>query len=153
MLVLCFPQAFEFLDTEGKGYVTVQDLRDKLGIFYRNLTTKDYKLLMNHKSELTEQDLYNLLVNNELSDFDPVHEAFKIYAPSDNDIIERDTLKEILTALGFLDLSDDDVTALMESLDSDGDGVIGHDDFLQLLRTNGSHVLKKDLRQGGRGGK
>jgi Ca2+-binding EF-hand superfamily protein len=125
MLVLCFPQAFEFLDTEGKGYVTVQDLRDKLGIFYRNLTTKDYKLLMNHKSELTEQDLYNLLVNNELSDFDPVHEAFKIYAPSDNDIIERDTLKEILTALGFLD----------------------------LLRTNGSHVLKKDLRQGGRGGK
>ena len=71
-------QAFEFLDTDRKGYVTIQDLRDKLGIFYRNLSTKDYKLLMNHKSELTEQDLYQLLANNELTDFDPVREAFKV---------------------------------------------------------------------------
>jgi hypothetical protein len=44
-----FVQAFEFLDTNKKGYITAQDLREKLGIFYKNLSSRDYKLLMQGK--------------------------------------------------------------------------------------------------------
>lgn len=42
-------QAFEFLDSGRKGHITVQDLRDKLGVFYKNLTSKDYRFLMQNK--------------------------------------------------------------------------------------------------------
>ena len=75
------------------------------------------------------------------------HFFIQIYAPSDADIIEKDTLRDILTSLGFADLSDDDVVALLDALDSDGDGVVGQSDFVQLLKTNGGNVLKKDPRR------
>ncbi len=42
-------QTIEFFDTAKKGYITVQDLKDKLGIFYNNLTQKDFKFLMQNK--------------------------------------------------------------------------------------------------------
>ena len=42
-------QAFEFFDVEGKGYLTMTDLKKRLGVFYQNLTLREYKFLMNNK--------------------------------------------------------------------------------------------------------
>ena len=49
-----------------------------MGAFYSNLPIKEYKFLMNGESELTYDDLYNLLKNNDVSNFDPVAEAFSV---------------------------------------------------------------------------
>jgi hypothetical protein len=73
-------QAFEFFDVEGKGFITISDLKKRLGVFYQNLSLREYKFLMNNKQELTEQELYTLLANNELTNYDPVAEAFKVTA-------------------------------------------------------------------------
>ena len=42
-------QAFEFFDSDGKGYLTMNDLKKRLGVFYQNLSLREYKFLMNNK--------------------------------------------------------------------------------------------------------
>jgi hypothetical protein len=55
-------QAFQFFDVEGNGYITVQDLKKRLGVFYQSFSIKEYKFLMNNKTELTEQGKWLLTV-------------------------------------------------------------------------------------------
>lgn len=75
--------AFAFLDVDKSGQVTLANLKKRLGVFFPDLTPKEYKFLMNNRKELTIEDLNELLVENEISDadFDPVAEAFKVFIP------------------------------------------------------------------------
>jgi len=134
-------QAFEFFDVEGKGYITISDLKKRLGVFYQNLSLREYKFLMNNKQELTEQDLYNLLAHNELTNYDPVQEAFKIYDPHDTGYIDLDVFREILSNLGFGDITDQDIQTLIDTADVDGDGKVSLSDFRKMLPT--SHIRDK----------
>lgn len=110
-------QAFEFFDVDGKGFITIQDLKKRLGVFYQNLSLREYKFLMNNKQELTEQELYALLANNELTNYDPVAEAFKIYDPNETGYIDLEVFREILSNLGFGDITDQDIQTLIDTAD------------------------------------
>lgn len=72
--------AFAFLDVDKSGQVSLVNLKKRLGVFFPDMTPKEYKFLMNNRKELTFEDLNELLVENEISDadFDPVAEAFKV---------------------------------------------------------------------------
>lgn len=114
--------AFEFFDVDGKGHITMNDLKKRLGVFYQSLSLREYKFLMNNKvllfrkneciyarldihrheltlilthsqQELTESDLYQLLAHNELTNYDPVAEAFKIYDPNETGYIDIDVFR------------------------------------------------------------
>eukprot|EP00462_Mataza_sp_D1_P000731 CAMPEP_0175095340 /NCGR_PEP_ID=MMETSP0086_2-20121207/4096_1 /TAXON_ID=136419 /ORGANISM="Unknown Unknown, Strain D1" /LENGTH=201 /DNA_ID=CAMNT_0016368567 /DNA_START=12 /DNA_END=617 /DNA_ORIENTATION=- len=126
-------QAFEFFDADGKGYITLQDLKKRLGVFYQNLSLREYKFLMNNKQELTEQDLYQLLAHNELGNYDPVAEAFKIYDPQETGYVDLEVFKEILQNLGFSDITDQDIATLTETADVDGDGRVSLNDFRRMM--------------------
>lgn len=128
-------QAFEFFDTDNKGFITIQDLKKRLGVFYDNLSLREYKFLMNNKQELTEQDLYYLLAHNELTNYDPVEEAFKIYDPRGEGFIDEAVFKSILVKLGFGSISDQDVQTLIETADIDKDGRVSLLDFRKMLPT------------------
>ena len=73
--------AFAFLDVDKSGQVSLANLKKRLGVFFPDMTPKEYKFLMNNRKELTIEDLNELLVENEISDadFDPVAEAFKVF--------------------------------------------------------------------------
>ena len=75
--------AFAFLDVDKSGQVTLANLKKRLGVFFPDMTPKEFKFLMNNRKELTIEDLNELLVENEISDadFDPVAEAFKVFIP------------------------------------------------------------------------
>ena len=75
--------AFAFLDVDKSGQVTLANLKKRLGVFFPDMTPKEFKFLMNNRKELTIEDLNELLVENEISDadFDPVAEAFKVLIP------------------------------------------------------------------------
>lgn len=45
------------------------------------MTAKEYRFLLNNKKEMNVEDLKELLLENEVSNFDPVAEAFKIFDP------------------------------------------------------------------------
>ncbi len=88
---------------------------------------------MNNKSELTEHELYQLLAQNELTNYDPVAEAFKIYDPNDSGFIDLEVFREILMNLGFSDITDQDIQTLIDTADVDGDGKVSLADFRRML--------------------
>ena len=70
--------AFSFLDVDKSGKITIANLKKRLSVFFPEMTAKDYRFLMNGKRELCEEDLLELLKDNEIVNFDPVAEAFKV---------------------------------------------------------------------------
>lgn len=71
--------AFDFLDIDQTGRVTLGNLKSRLGPFFPEYTSKDFRFLMNSKRELTADDLTDMLMDNEITNFDPVFEAFKVF--------------------------------------------------------------------------
>ena len=125
--------AFDFFDVNKTGKITLAALKNRLGAFYKNVPTREYKFLMNNQAELTIDDLRSLLEHNEITNFDPVAEAFKVYDPEDTGFIDTGTLRSIFEKLGFGQISDDDVQILVETADCDGDGKISLDDFRKMI--------------------
>lgn len=125
--------AFQFLDVNKENRVTLETLRSRLSIFYDGLTLSDVRLLLNEESELTEEALRNLLLTNEVKNFDPVAEAFKAYDPEETGFISREMLRDVFERLGFGALTDEDVNLLVSCADADRDGRINLADFRTLL--------------------
>ena len=125
--------AFDFFDVQKKGVLTPADLKARLSVFYKNLPAREYKFLIS-EPEFTYKTLHKLLVNNELTNFDPVKEAFKVYDPHDTGYVDIEVLKSIFTNLGFGEITADDVQVLIETADVDGDGRISLDDFRKMIK-------------------
>lgn len=70
--------AFDFLDSDKTGKISLANLKKRLGVFFPNMNVKDYRFLMNNRRELTLEDLKELLLENDVQNFDPVAEAFKV---------------------------------------------------------------------------
>merc|ERR1712224_586688 len=109
-------------------------LKKRLGVFYKDMPTKEYKFLMNDQSELTLDDLRELLLDNEVKNFDPVAEAFKVYDPEGTGFVDTSVLKAIFENLGFGEISEDDLAVLTET--GDVDGGISLMDFRKMLDFN-----------------
>ena len=138
---------FEFLDVSNKKHLTESDLRNRLSIFYRSgnngPSSKEYKSLMNNRSTLNIDDLYNILVDNELTNFDPVQESFKtIFDPNDNGCLDTSILKQILLNFGYNKITDKDLQILIDITDQDRDGKINLNDFTNMLK-NTENLHKK----------
>ena len=70
--------AFSMLDSEKYGFVTLNTLKKRLGVFFPEMSSKEYRFLMNNRKEMSLEDLEELLLDNEIGNFDPVAEAFKV---------------------------------------------------------------------------
>ncbi len=127
--------AFDFFDLDHTGTITLSNLKKRLGVFYKNMPAKELRFLMNNKSELTVDDLRDLLMNNEVQAFDPVAEAFKVYDPHGTGYVDSEILRNIFQNLGFGDISDEDLQILIETGDGDRDGKISLKDFRNMLDT------------------
>lgn len=124
---------WEFFDPKGTGKLSASDLRKKLLVFYKNITVKEVKFLLNNQPYITFEELYNLLKNNHVSNFDPVREAFRVYDPHDTGFVDVNCLKDFFKQLGYGELSDDDAKILLATADADRDGKINLEDFRQLV--------------------
>lgn len=125
--------AFHFLDTKRRGKIRMEDLRARLSAFYGDLPSQEYQFLLGDRTELTLGDLDALLRDNEITNFDPVAEAFKVYDPEGKGFVEPALLRQVFERLGFGALSDEDLSLLVESADADGDGRISLNDFRGLV--------------------
>ncbi|GMI46794.1 hypothetical protein TrCOL_g2479 [Triparma columacea] len=125
--------AFEFFDLDSTGKITLSNLKKRLGVFYKNMPNKEYRFLMNNKSEMTVQELQDLLMDNEVQNFDPVAEAFKVYDPHSTGFVDSEILRSIFQNLGFGEISDEDLGILVETGDKDKDGRISLQDFRNML--------------------
>ncbi|KAF4733367.1 hypothetical protein FOZ62_004039 [Perkinsus olseni] len=125
--------AWDFFDFKGAGKITVNDLKERLVPFNKNITSKDLKFMMNNQNEMTFKELFALLRGNQLTGFDPAAEAFKMYDPQNTGYVNMDTVKEFFGSAGYGALSDDDTKAILQAADADGDGKLGLEDFRKLI--------------------
>ena len=70
--------AFDFLDCDKSGKVSLANLKKRLTVFFPEMSAKEYRFMMNNKREMTLQDFNDMLLDNEVTNFDPVAEAFKV---------------------------------------------------------------------------
>ena len=115
-----------------QGKLNATGLKDRLGAFYKNLPAKEIKLLLG-EGNFTKDTLKNLLLNNDLGNYDPTKEAFKAYDPAGTGFVDTDTMRSIFETLGYGEMSDDDLAVLVETADVDRDGKISLEDFRQML--------------------
>lgn len=88
------------------------NLKKKLGVFFPELTAKDYRFLMNNKKDLSMEDIEELLLDNDVSNFDPIAEAFKAFDPNGEGFLDTTKLREIFIIYGFGDLNDEELEIL-----------------------------------------
>ena len=146
--------AFRFLDASGKGKITIGALRQKLSAFFpgksircavkrvshvtrclliADMPLSELKFLLGDKKEITPGELHDLLDGNQITNFDPVAEAFRCFDPAATGYADVAHTREIFARLG-LDLSDDDVRVLISTADADHDGAISLLDFREMLQ-------------------
>ena len=126
-------EIFNYIDVNNKGYINLDDLKDKIDPFFPAVDKKEYQYLMNNKSELTEQELYSILSQYQTNNFDPILEAFKIYDPYDTGYIDFHQLMLIFDKLN-LDANEEDIKELISSITSnESNEKISLEDFRLLL--------------------
>lgn len=125
--------AWEFFDTNGKGKLTMSEIKKRLQTFYKDITTREVKFLLNNQPEITFDELFALLKDNQLTNFDPVKEAFKVYDPNNTGFVDMDIVKTFFKELGYGDISDEDAKIILETADGDKDQRIGLDDFRMMV--------------------
>jgi calmodulin len=138
--------AFDVLDADKNGFITLNNLKKRLGVFFPDMTPKEYRFLMNNQKEMTLDDLQELLSSNTIENFDPVAEAFKLYDTDNTGYIKASKLKEIFQVYGLGEVPDEDVDILGRAADIDGDGKISLADFRMMLEGEGA-VMEKHVIQ------
>ncbi len=88
---------------------------------------------MSNHSEITKAELQTILKGTRLINFDPVKEAFKLYDPRGTGFLDKVQLFRFFQVLGFGEVSDEDIEAIVSILDVDGDGKIGLEDFRNAI--------------------
>lgn len=130
--------AFEFLDADREGKISMSQLKKRLQVFFPNMTTKEYRcdlivydhssffyvlpcgptcafrFLMNNKREISVNDIIELLHDNDITGFDPVTEAFRAYDTEGEGFIPQDRLRGIFASLGLGELSSTEIELLMK---------------------------------------
>jgi calmodulin len=125
-------QAFKFFDVHKRNRLTAKDLRQRLKVFYPNMSNNEYKFLISDNN-FTLDKLIEILESNVLTNYDPYKEAFKIFDPNDTGYIDTELLGSIMTQLGYGAITLEDLSVLISTADVDGDGRISLDDFRLML--------------------
>ena len=98
-----------------------------------DMPLSELRFLLGDKKEISVAELRELLDGNQITNFDPVAEAFKCFDPSGSGFADIAHTRDIFTRLG-LDLSDEDVKVLVSTADADRDGAISLSDFREMLK-------------------
>jgi calmodulin len=126
-------KAWEFFDPKHTGRLTSVETKKRVGIFYKDVTSKEIRFLMNNQNEISFDELYQLLRDAHLGSFDPVKEAFKIYDPTNTGYVDPSLIRNFFEAMGFGQLDDEDMRIVIQTADKDKDGKISLDDFRALV--------------------
>lgn len=125
---------FRMIDEKNKGEkLGLLELKKRLPIINPNFPLSEISTLTNGKNEIKSQELFDLLKENDLGDYDPVAEAFKILDTKNKGEIDLERIVELFSVLGLGNIDKKDKEILMECLDIDKDGKISFEDFKNLF--------------------
>ncbi len=50
--------AWDFFDQKGTGKISAHEIKKRLAVFYKNVSVKEIRYLLNNQSEITFDELY-----------------------------------------------------------------------------------------------
>ena len=121
------------ISTFNAPKITKKELKTYLEAFPKQYSQKEIAFLMNGKNEMNHDELYDLLSQTQIEDFDAVEEAFKLLDVENKGFLTVQTFKEIFKNLDLGEIAPSDEDIFKEVADFDGDGVINLDDFRKIL--------------------
>ena len=114
----------------------MNELKKKIPIINPNFPESEIATLTHGKNEIKSTDLYEILKDNELDDFDPLYEAFQLLDPHKTGNVDIDKLKQIFICLGYGDINENDEKILRDCLDIDKDQVISFEDIKEIYENS-----------------
>lgn len=132
-------EAFELFDTDKDKYIDYHELKVAMRALGFEVKKADVlKILRDNDREETGkisfQD-YNDVMTDLILERDPQEEltkAFKLFDDDDSGKISLRNLRRVARELGE-NMTDDELRAMIEEFDTDGDGEINLEDFISIM--------------------
>ncbi|XP_005112424.2 calmodulin [Aplysia californica] len=141
-----FQDVFRKFDRNSDGHINADEMVIVMRELGQNPTEEDVRKLIAHAEENTPLNERNRMI--EFSEFvdmmereglksqqeveDELTAAFKVFDKNGDGYINREELKRTMQILGE-HLTDDDVSAMMDEADSDGNGVVDYREFARIM--------------------
>lgn len=131
--------AFELFDTDKDKAITYHELKVAMRALGFDVKKADVlKILKDYDREATGKitfEDFNEVVTDWILDRDPQEEilkAFKLFDDDDSGKISLRNLRRVARELGE-NMSDEELRAMIEEFDKDGDGEINQDEFIAIM--------------------
>ena len=121
-------------EKHGGEKISQAELKKRIHVINPNFPMSELGTLTNNKTELKAKELYEMLKDNELENFDPLEEAFKLLDPEGTGALSITRLKSLFSNLGYGQIEKKDTQILLECLDVDNDGKISLRDFKEIFK-------------------
>lgn len=132
-------EAFELFDTDKDKYIDYHELKVAMRALGFEVKKADVlKILRDNDREETGKisfEDYNDVMTDLILERDPQEEltkAFKLFDDDDSGKISLRNLRRVARELGE-NMTDDELRAMIEEFDTDGDGEINLEDFISIM--------------------
>ena len=135
-----YREAFNLLDKNGDGAISAMELNrvmKSLGINFSELDLQEVlqEIDMDGNGSIDFNSFLKLMTRQISSDDKDrdIKEAFKVFDKNGDGLISSAELNEVMTSLGEK-LSERELLEIIKGADFDGDGKIGYEDFVKLIK-------------------
>jgi calmodulin len=138
-----FKEAFSVFDKDGDGTITLDELSIVMKSLGRNATREELKAMIaevdDDGSGEIEFDEFLRLMTSKINDGDTVEEmreAFLVFDRDRSGSVTASELKHVMNNFGET-VTDEEVEAMIQQADADGDGELSFEDFYQFIKSKG----------------
>eukprot|EP00095_Tigriopus_kingsejongensis_P006271 maker-scaffold990_size72856-snap-gene-0.17 protein:Tk06271 transcript:maker-scaffold990_size72856-snap-gene-0.17-mRNA-1 annotation:"Calmodulin" len=132
-------EAFHIQDKDQDGFISTKELGQVLHNLGQNPTEAElqdlaYAMDTNESGTIDLPEFLNMMAIKmaEINTEEEIMEAFKIFDRDGNGLITARELRNVMANLGE-SLTEDEVAAMIEEADSDGDGSINYAEFFVMI--------------------
>eukprot|EP01006_Ploeotia_vitrea_P035426 TRINITY_DN65875_c12_g7_i1.p1 TRINITY_DN65875_c12_g7~~TRINITY_DN65875_c12_g7_i1.p1 ORF type:complete len:160 (-),score=100.63 TRINITY_DN65875_c12_g7_i1:728-1207(-) len=137
-----YKTVFDMFDRDGSGTIDVEELNEIIkSIYGEGVKLKELQDMVdqfdaNHNGEIDFDEFCGLMQNNPnhyKDDEQELREAFNVFDENGDGSITAKELTRIMQCVGEK-ISKDTIDMMIKSVDLDGDGEIGFDEFVKIMR-------------------
>ena len=133
-------EAFDLFDTDGSGNIDSKELKVAMRALGFEPKREEIKQLISQVSKdgsgVIDYPEFLDMMSAKMQERDPKEEmmkAFRLFDDDETGKISFKNLKRVAKELGE-NMTDDEIAEMIEEADRDGDGEIGEEEFMRIMR-------------------